>query len=705
MGISDIINTSQGRDDATLERLMDQLLAGLNPEQREAVLHDDGPAAFVAVAGAGKTRVLVHRVARLVKVRGVNPSRVLAVTFSRKGADEMNERLKQLIGDTDARVGTFHSVALEIHRMERLGCSGEWDWKIDDRDRYRVIIKEVVGYREMNWKQADVTFLQDYIGKCKNAMARPGSDDALAIAEALYRANPSPKANPRLLMEAYYRCEEIREERRLIGFDDMIFDVAEALSHDEGMRTRHAARWDYVLQDEAQDQNLGQLVMGELLARDHRNYVLVGDPAQTIYTWRGARPEKLLSFEERWTANVIKMGRNYRCGQSIIDAANRVLESMDPSTRLPLSMICEKGTEGTVTSTEFMTIEAEGESVAARIKELITDSGYQPRDCAILYRTNAMSRSPEEALIGERIPYRILGGTSFYERREVKNLLAYLRLADGFGSFSNWMDSMERCINTPFRYLGRRYVERVSEVARAHARRAKQTGEPFSWLDVVHDTNEQEGVRSNQRRNAEQWANMIEDLRAIIKTAKAEGASEAEKDAAKPQFVLDRIVTETAYTEFLRKDEGEESTENSRVSNVREMVRAAGRFPTVRELLDYVEKTIKASRRSKKNKDPNKVTMCSIHRSKGLEWPVVFLIGCAENILPHARAEDPEEETRLFYVATTRAKEELHYSYAVNIAVGNRIVTCAPSPFLTVAGHPAKPAQRPLDTEQGEFLY
>jgi DNA helicase-2/ATP-dependent DNA helicase PcrA len=704
MGIADLIDAAQGRDEETVNAVEAQLLAGLNPEQREAVLHEDGPAGFIAVAGSGKTRVLVHRLARLVKVCGVNPSRILAVTFSKKGADEMNERLKAIIGESGARVGTFHSVALEIHKLERLDCISDegWDWKVDSKDRYRVVIKEVIGWKEMKWKKADVTLVTDYISECKGAMARPMTEEAQGIADSYYRKDPSPKTNPRKLMECYDRCEQLRRERRLLQFDDMLFDVAEGLQSNEDMRIRHASRWDYVMQDEAQDQSLPQLLMGELFSRDHRNYCLVGDPAQTIYTWRGARPEKLLSFEERWGAKVITMGRNYRCGQVIVDAANCTLDSMDPATRLDVSMICEKGTEGTITSTENMTIDAEGESVASRIQQIITDNDYEPRHCVILYRTNAQSRAPEEALIGERIPYRIIGSTSFYERREIKNLLAYLRLADGYGKFSDWMDSMERCINTPFRFLGRAYVGRVSQVARDHARTAKKTGEPFSWLSVIHEVNEQQGVNYKQRASAEDWANMIEELRTTIKAAKAEDASEADKAAAFPTYILDRIVTETDYAGFLRRDEGEESTENSRVSNVREMVRAAGRFPSVRELLDYVAKTIKAGKRSRREKDPNKVTLCSIHRSKGLEWPIVFVIGCAEGILPHGRAEDPEEETRLFYVATTRAKDELHYSYAMNIALGNRVLSVAPSAFLATVGHP--PMRGSVELDGGSLL-
>jgi DNA helicase-2/ATP-dependent DNA helicase PcrA len=966
MGIESIIAQAQGRDEATVRNIEAELLSGLNPEQLEAVLHEEGPALLVAVAGAGKTRVVVHRLARLVKVKGVNPGRVLAVTFSRKGADEMNDRLKQLIGDSDARVGTFHSVALEIHRNERLQCNGAWDWKIDDRDRYRVIIKEVVGYRQMNWKQADVTLIIDFIGHCKSGLLRPHSEECMAFANSYYQRAPSPRTNPRLLIECYSRCEDLRIERRLLTFDDFIFDVTEAFQQNESLRLRHASRFDWVMQDEAQDQNLGQILMGALLAKDHKNYVLVGDPAQChppgtmiereagvhvpieslrdgdrirgwnrkaqrmingrevrvaerqyngmlhkisvvgrevsmtsdhkvlarwtdrgvndcvtylmhrkdlgyrvgwcklfagrgegvrnfhlatrakleradavwilgvhksrtdasvhegvvsaayglptstfepvngavhqtteaiarifgdervasrntesahqclldhdmradlpiwpfpktqtddpsaayvrgtyfavyarnvlpglmslplpdemnlwspvesheresyegpvysldverdhayaangvvvlncIYTWRGARPEKLLSFEQDWGAKVITMGRNYRCGAMIIDTANRTLDTMAPETRLPVKMVCEKGNEGTISVRRYMTIEDEGVGVAEKIRDLVQDGGYQPRDVAVLYRTNAQSRAPEEGLISERIPYRILGGTSFYERREVKNLLAYLRLADGYGKFPEWMESMERCINTPFRFLGRAYVEHMSLVARKHAKEAKDSGEPFSWVAVVDDTNSQNRVNSKQRASSEDWAAMIERLREIIRRSRDENATEADKTQAMPAKLLNDIVSETGYTDFLRRDEGEESTENNRVSNVREMVRAAGRFPSVRELLDYVAKTIKASRKSKREKDPNKVTLCSIHRSKGLEWPIVFVVGVAFNILPHGRAEDPEEEKRLFYVATTRAKDELHYSFPSAMAVGNRVVDMTASPFLT----------------------
>lgn len=671
MSLRTIINSSKGGGgDGTPPNFEETLLAGLNPEQKAIVEHDEGPLLAAAVAGSGKTHALVNRVGFLVKVRGINPRRVLAVTFSRKGADEMNERLTKLIGETGARVGTFHSLALQILREE-----GRVDgWEVDAKDRYRFCIKDATGFRHMKWKQADVTLLSQYIGLCKCDLARPYSDRAVELANEMRARKPGPSTNVQRLLEAYELAEQIRKDRRLLTFDDMLFDACELLSNDEGVRTRWAGRWDYVLQDEAQDQNLGQLLIGELLAKDHKNYMLVGDPAQTIFTWRGARPEKLLGFEEAWGARKVIMSRNYRCGQEVIDVANRVLHAMDPATRLDTEMICELGTHSDVAARSYTDLDDEGEALALEIKELLADGEYEPRDIAVLYRTNAQSRAPEEALIGERIAYRIIGGVNFYQRREVKDLLGYLRLADGRGD----LDDVARCINTPFRYLGKQFVEKVREAAKRARAKAKKTGGRVSYPGVVRAACDAPGVQQRQRYSAEDWADLVEHTYDAIHA----------EEPAPPARILEDIVRATRYTEWLTRDEGEESTENSRVSNVRELIRAATRFPTVGELLDYVDKTIAASAKNNRNggKAPNKVTLTTLHRSKGMEWPVVYVIGANDGILPHARCEDVEEERRLFYVGCTRAKQVLHISCVGQAAIGNRVVALSPSEFISEAG-------------------
>lgn len=665
MAIGDIIHGG------SREALSEKILSGLNPEQREVVLHHEGPLLVIAVAGAGKTAAVVRRIAYLTQVHRVQAGRILAVTFSRKGADEMDDRLEALIGKSDARIGTFHSLALEIVKKEIAEIA---DWTIDDRNRYRLCIKDAYGYKKMNWDKADATVLESYIGTCKCNLARPMSEFAIAEAERLYRKSPGPKTMPRKLLQCYEIAEELRRERRLLTFDDMLMDAVELLQSDEGVRQRWAARWDFVIQDEAQDQNLAQLMMGELLGKDHKNYMLVGDPAQTIYTWRGAQPKKLLSFEQDWGARVITMGRNYRCGDCIIDAANLSLDAMDPTQRLPVSMIAERGVPGEIVSKLFIDLDAEGEEVAARCLEL-GEGGMKWSDMVVLYRTNAQSRAIEESMLSARIPYRILGGTNFYERREVRSLLSYLRLADGRGD----IEDIERCINSPFRYLARAFVERVTDAA-------KVAKAPINWPALVRDVANQAGLQTRQRESAYQWADMIASMTKSIQLGMEDGSTEAQRDAAKPARMLELLNMTTGYTRWLEKDEGEESTENSRVSNVRELIRAAGRFPTVADLLGYIEETMRKAAHARKNTQPNKVTMTTLHRSKGQEWPVVFLVGCSEGILPHARAEDLEEERRLFYVGVTRARDTLHVSAVTNVSFGNRVITTEPSSFLHESG-------------------
>ena len=665
----------------------DKLLSGLNPEQCEVVLHDKGPLLVVAVAGAGKTHALVNRCGYLVRVHGADPSRILAVTFSKAGAMEMQERLESLIGSSGARIGTFHSLGLEIVFSEMPEMK---NWKIDDSDRYRLCLKDACGYKELDWKDADITLLSSFVGLCKANMARPDSDVAKAIAEDIYRRVRKPAAHPGLSLRAYARAEELRRERLLLTFDDMLVEAVELLRDNDAVRARWASRYDYVLQDEAQDQNLAQLLMGELLAQDHKNYMLVGDPAQCIYTWRGAKPEKLLNFEAAWSAKVVRMGRNYRCGRSIIDVANASLDSMDPTTKLDIKMIAErreKGSDevvtGEVTCRQYMTIDDEGFGIVDQVQALIED-GRKPKDFVVLYRVNAQSRSPEEALITARIPYRVVGGVSFYERKEVKNLLAYLRLANGTGA----LDDVGRCINTPFRFLGKAFVDKVRE----EVEKRGATSGPTNWSDIIRVVADRAGMQSRQRNGALGWAELLDRMHARIAKGATATPGTVTYDESLPAAILERIVLETRYSEALLKEEGEESTENSRVSNVREMIRAAGRFNSTADLLTYVDVTIKASKANAKDKDPNQVTLCTLHRAKGLEWPVVFLAGVSDLILPHGRAEEPEEERRLYYVGVTRARDALHVSCVKTLAFGSKLHEVSPSPFLAESGLVPVPA-------------
>lgn len=561
--------------------------ASLNPEQRQVVEHGEGPLLVQSVAGSGKTHAVTVRIARLVR-SGVPDHRILAVTFAKKAGDEMTERVRRYLGSrTRARVGTFHSVAYEIVRGEMEGIDR---WEIDTSSRYRICIKDAVGFKNMNWKDADVSFLESWITVAKAELAEPGSQRAKDLAREWYAGQK--ERVPSMVLAAYAKAEELREERHLLTFDDMLV-YANRLMAKEDIRQRWAGRYDYVVSDEAQDQSHSMEVLGEALAKDHRNYVMIGDVNQSVYAWRGAHPEMLLGFKAKWNAPVIEMGRNYRCAPEIIDAANRVIEAMDPEQRSDTRMIAEykppQPAEITVSSCEDFDDEAA--EIAETISRLVAD-GVKYEDIAILYRTNAQSRAPEEAFIGRRFPYHVVGGVNFYERREVRDLLAYLRAAAG-GS----MEDVSRCINTPTRYLGKAFIEKVAGIVQGQPK-------PIDWTAVMTAAAEKAGVHAGQRRGALEWASIIHYLRDRIRAGGTEAA---------PAKLLEHVYMVTKYADWLVKEEGQESTENNRISNCRELLRAAARFATVADLLGYIDETIAASKKGSGPK-PGSITLSSCHR-------------------------------------------------------------------------------------------
>jgi DNA helicase-2/ATP-dependent DNA helicase PcrA len=959
----------------------------MNPEQIEVIRHNDGPCVVMAVAGCGKTTSLVHRIARMV-ADGVDPKRILAVTFSKMAADEMNKRLVKLhVGE--ARVGTWHSLCLEILRRDQTIWGG---WKIDDRGRFQMLLKEALGFKYMKWKDADPKAVGRYIGLCKANLEFPGSP------EAMDRAHDDPRFH-----EAYYIVQSLARHEGLLPFDDFLMYAYQHLAGSEEARERWASRWSYVLSDEAQDSNKAQMALGFLLAKDHQNYMLIGDPAQcipagqlvstphepkpieslqegdlvmavkaggflprkivkktknikskafefdlgehgkfqataehvlfasiddprgsflylmyrhdfgyrigvsrtagghgdnfvmrtqqeggerlwvlewypeyaqaaareaflaykygiprepfvprngmwsgteeatrvlfeefgqngrkllevykldfdrpnyfakaslrgrinvnlilgtkdghrveiesgiidemlaisngfiktsrdtwrirktsrslremrkyaeylaktfggniveslsgtdvkrrmmavpassvnigmvvpiekdgvlksayvlgrrevdvsdcydlevedlatfvvngvvvhnSIYKFRGSDPTFLMNFEKEWGAKTIIMNRNYRSGSTIIDAANRVIGPA--KIRLPKEMVAERGTEGDVRIVSYEHEEDQARELTCWVQALMATEGAKPGDIAVIYRMNAQSRAPEEALLRARVPYKILGGVSFYERREVKNLLAYLRVAVGRGA----EDDIKRCINAPFRYLGNAFVDRVlraSNNAKAKAfqaaeQKTQETGqevaqEPLDWTQVVLDVSEEAGIQNRQIRSAEIWASLIEHICAM----RDQRASN----------VLNWLVEKTRYIDFLREDEGKEDTENSHIANVHELIRVAHEFNSIDKLLVYVDEMEKLTKKNNSDRKPAPVVLMTIHRVKGLEYPYVFVAGVNKMVLPHIRG-DAEEERRLMYVAVTRAKDKL-------------VVGCAPdkngdySPFI-----------------------
>jgi DNA helicase-2/ATP-dependent DNA helicase PcrA len=626
----------------------DPLLENMNAEQAAAIRHTTGPLCVLAGAGSGKTRVLVQRVAYLVR-GGVDAARILAVTFSKNAADEMKARGEKL--GLYAEFRTWHSLALHILRDDDTEWAG---WKIDDTNRALYLLKDVIGYKGMDWKQADIGQLTSFIGYCKSQLWTPTDQQAFDYAE-------HKGIDAQLALEAFERYCTAIDQNQLLTFDDMLVFCVRHLNQ-PGIAEKWAGRWDYVMQDEAQDASPSQLAIAKLLAYGHKNYMVVGDPAQSLYSFRGAAPKFIMGFRAEWDAAYVTMHRNYRCGSRIIDAANNVIR---PSTqRLPTDISAEGGWEGVVDWRQPDTLEDEGVEVAGSVKEHVSN-GSRYADHAVLYRLNAQSRGIEEALLAEKIPYVVVGGVSFYERKEVKDLLAYLRIVDG----RQVRDSLKRSINAPFRFLGNAYVEKVMGCLR------QGPNDCQSAVDATMDACGLANVQQRQRSSAARYCD-------VLKRAKL-----VSDGGARPDGILQGILESTGYEAWLKSNNGEESLESSHVANVKELVRVATRFATVAELLDFIDATNdSAKKNAEDSKGKDRVVLMSIHKSKGLEFRHVAFVGACEMIIPHPRAEDLDEERRLAYVAITRAEQTLLVTSPRHIATKSGMREVAPSRFVVEAG-------------------
>lgn len=608
---------------------------GANEEQLEVIRHVEGPARVLSCAGSGKTFSVVRRVAALISV-GVDPDRILCVTFSQKGAQEMDERLRRL-GIDGVTVKTWHAFCLKVIKEEGL-LEARWD--IDDKDREKVVMKQVLGWdpstRRVYWPGADLTKVRRFIGVCKANLADAESPEAAAMAREKFGREAS------LALGAYRMRERRMADQGLLAFDDFLVVVARLFEADEDARARWASKFDHVITDEAQDNNRAQVELARHLARDHRNITVVGDLFQAIYGFRGSKPDYLAEFLGEWGARDISMVRNYRSGSKIIGLANAVVAPATVGEDRAREMVAarEGVGEGRVRLVQADNFDDEAEEVAHWVRDSVAGGGSYGDHC-VLFRLNAQSRALEDALLREKIPYLIVGGVNFWQRKEVKDLLAYLRVAAGRDEEG---DGVRRCINAPFRFLGAAFVGRLMD--------AREEEPELTWTQLVNHVAEKSGIQQRQRDSAVEWSRMMSDVGGMISSEGTEWT---------PTKILTHIVDHTKYVSWLEKEEGEESIESSHAANVREMVRVAGSFETVAEFLDYVDQNVRETAKAKRVRG-DRVLLMSVHRSKGLEWSKVWVVGCNEKILPHAKG-DIEEERRLMYVAITRARDELTCSY------------------------------------------
>ncbi len=627
----------------------------LNPEQREAVEHGEGPLLVLAGAGSGKTRVLTARAARLID-EGLDPARLLAVTFTNKAAGEMRERIEGLIERSTRGlwIGTFHSIAARLLRMEAPNTTRTRSFTIYDEDDAIRTLKDVMesaGYDPRRWAPRA---LRGRISNAKNALMGPAEYESEAfdlLSDVVAKVYPA------------YQRELVR--RNAYDFDDLLFETVRLLETVEGVRDRYALRFAHVLVDEYQDTNHAQYRMVKALASEHGNLCVVGDDDQAVYGWRGADIRNILDFEADFHgAHVVRLERNYRSTGAILEVANAVI--CRNLARKPKRLRTEREAGDPIEVVRCHDERAEAAWVSSRIEAGRATRGLN--EFAVLYRTNAQSRAFEEAFRRSGLPYRIVGGVPFYERREVKDVIAYLRL------LVNPADDVAflRAVGWPRRGVGAKSLERLEALARARG----EAGEPLSA--AAARARHEDGIPRAAVRGLRRFADGLEDVRASLPASSAREALEA------------CVATFGLATALAEEEDGAD-----RLENVSELFAVAEVFERddvedpdddATDLELFLQSVSLRSDLDEADFEGEAVTMITLHNAKGLEYPVVFLAGLEEGLFPLSRAMEAagglEEERRLFYVGVTRAMDRLGLTYADQRWRAGMASRSAPSSFL-----------------------
>jgi DNA helicase II / ATP-dependent DNA helicase PcrA len=637
-------------------------LEQLNPEQRTAALHFEGPILVLAGAGSGKTRVLTTRIAHLVSELGVDPGSILAVTFTNKAAGEMRERVRALLGQEPAGmwIGTFHSIGARLLRRHASLLGWTSSFSIFDADQALRETKRVLERLNLPPKRWHPQSVYGAISAAKNQLLSP--DEYAATANDAFT---------RVVAQVYPLYQQSLREQNGFDFDDLLVKPVELFAMNAAVLARYQDRFQFVLVDEYQDTNRAQYRLLQLLAQAHRNLMVVGDDDQSIYGWRGADIRNILDFEQDFPgAAVVRLERNYRSTGTILDAANQVIAQN--ARRKGKTLWTDAGRGERIRRVEAYDERDEADWIASEIvARLNTQDADTPRDFVILYRTNAQSRALEEALRRRDVPYQIIGGTRFYERREIMDVLAYLRL------ISNPRDTgaFDRVVNYPKRGIG-------------DTTRAKL----LAWAADAHLT----------ALNAAARADECPDLRGGAAGSLMAFAGLIERYAALAAHLpvgqlLEQLLEEVGFIDALR-DEGPEGED--RIDNVRELVAGAHEFDAREETdlepddeaaaatqLDlYLQRVSLITDVDRHDPDARAATLMTLHNAKGLEFPFVFIGGMEDGLFPLARAFDDvaalEEERRLFYVGITRARRKLYLCNARTRRRAGDLLPCIPSSFM-----------------------
>lgn len=628
------------------------MIESLNPQQKEAVLRTEGPLLVIAGAGSGKTRVLTTRIAHLIQDKGVQPDGILAFTFTNKAAREMRERVQGQATASAQRcwIGTFHATGVRILRREARRLDYPNNFTIYDTDDSVALLREILRDRKADPKLFTPKGVLSEVSRFKNDFVRPD----LAKERAL-------TARDEQLADIYRDYDLALRKNAAMDFDDLIGRTVELFENHRDVQERYSSRFDYVLVDEFQDTNPMQLVMIRALSAVHGNLFAVGDDDQSIYSWRGATVDNMLNFEEYFPgAGLIRLEQNYRSTSLILKAANEVIAHNRRRKGKNLWSDIEGGDP-----IELMWAD-DGDDEASRIRDRIRDhlaEGKARKDMVILYRTNAQSRSLEDALRREGIPYQIVGGTRFFDRREVRDLMAYLKV------LVNPQDtvSFQRILNVPRRGIGKTSAEKLLVAAAAHG-----MGPVALCQDPARVA---AAVGKAAARRVVEFGQLLRQLTQLAES----------KDSA---AVLKQLIGAVEYEEWLKKDDP--GTARERWENVVELLNAAHAFVGESDegrLSDFVESVALLADMDSLEDTDDVVTLMTMHNAKGLEFPVVFVSGCEEGLLPHATSmmEDDgvEEERRLFYVALTRAERRLHIGCAGSRQRFGRWEPMLPSRFLS----------------------
>jgi ATP-dependent DNA helicase UvrD/PcrA len=638
---------------------IDALLANLNPPQQEAVTHGDGPLLIFAGAGSGKTRVLTARIAYLIASRRVWPDRLLAVTFTNKAAREMRSRVESLVGEQAQRmwVGTFHASAVRILRREasRLGITSSF--VIFDEDDTRAALKRVLDELRLDPKRYPIPALSQAISQAKSELKRPNDI-------------PNRSYGDEILRRVYDSYEEVLRRSGGLDFDDLIMKLVELYSSDAEALAKWRDRFRHVLVDEYQDTNRAQYTLVNLLAAEHRNVAVVGDDDQSIYRFRGADIRNILDFRKDYPdAHVVHLEQNYRSSQAILDVAYSVIRS-NPERAEKRLWTQRAGGERVIATQAYNEVE-EAEFVADEIERLrkIESRGYS--DFAVLYRTNAQSRAFEDVLARRRIPYRLVGGIRFWERREVKDLVAYLRFC------FNPQDALSfaRIVSVPSRKIGSVTIEAINSFAR--------DGDADIMVLLV-DPSRIPGVPKTAVAPLLGFRAQVESVRATM-------------GVLRPSELIDQVIE---VMDLRRHYLDGTPQGEARIENLNELRGLAESFDDrdpAQGLEDFLAEVALVSDVDAYDENGEGATLITLHMVKGLEFPVVFMVGMEEGLLPHQRALDEREENpsavgattemaeerRLCYVGMTRAKDRLYLSCAFRRHLYGRSQPAFPSRFLS----------------------